>query len=428
MQIAQELAGYSSARPTCCAAPWARRSARRWRRSASDFVAGARRARHRARRRPRRSSMPARNSPTTASTRSTRRAYALRRLSDRLYEGELPVEFLAASMTLDMGNTDKLAEFRAEAQRLGIKVEPPSVNRSGVAFEVAGNTILLCAGRAQRRRRAGGRGDCGSARRAAFRGACRFREPRQSALVNKRVLESLAAAGAFDALEHNRARVFAAVDLMLASAQRTQECVARGPNRTVRRPGRARRAGAADGRAMAAGGTPAEGIRRDRLLPVGPSARRLCAALKRLRLQSWARVRRAVKSGVERRPCRRHGGGARRAPHPHRQQDGHHRAVRSHRALRGGDLRRRAAAVPRRARDRQRGGAVAVRPRCRGRRCAPASRPVEPLDRAAANLQKGLRVFLRDEAPIESVAKRLQGPPGATARAGQAPTARYRWC
>ena len=52
-----------------------------------------------------------------------------------------PVEFLAASMTLDMGNTDKLAEFRDEAQRLGIKVLPPSVNRSGVDFDVAGNAI-----------------------------------------------------------------------------------------------------------------------------------------------------------------------------------------------------------------------------------------------------------------------------------------------
>ena len=53
-----------------------------------------------------------------------------------------PVEFLAASMTLDMGNTDKLAEFRAEAERLGIKVEPPSINRSAVEFEVADNTIF----------------------------------------------------------------------------------------------------------------------------------------------------------------------------------------------------------------------------------------------------------------------------------------------
>src|SRR5262249_19169057 len=47
----------------------------------------------------------------------------------------------AASMTLDMGNTDKLLEFRAEAERLGVKVESPSVNRSGVDFEVEGSTI-----------------------------------------------------------------------------------------------------------------------------------------------------------------------------------------------------------------------------------------------------------------------------------------------
>src|SRR5260370_18429869 len=52
-----------------------------------------------------------------------------------------PVEFIAASMTLSMGNTDKLSEFRAEATRLGIKVEPPSVNRSGVEFDVDGKTI-----------------------------------------------------------------------------------------------------------------------------------------------------------------------------------------------------------------------------------------------------------------------------------------------
>src|SRR5262249_61167461 len=41
---------------------------------------------------------------------------------------------------------------------------------------------------------------------------------------------------------------------------------------------------------------------------------------------------------------------------------------------------------------------------------------VEPLDQAAAKLAKGLRVFLRDETPIESVAKRLEGP--ASGRAG----------
>ena len=52
------------------------------------------------------------------------------------FKANHPAEFLAASMTLDKGNTDKLAEFRAEAQRLGIKVMAPSVNESLVDFDV----------------------------------------------------------------------------------------------------------------------------------------------------------------------------------------------------------------------------------------------------------------------------------------------------
>src|ERR1700726_699354 len=68
-------------------------------------------------------------------------AYALVAYQTAYMKANFPVEFIAASMTLDMGNTDKLAEFRAEAGGLGIKVEPPSVNRSGVEFDVAGNAI-----------------------------------------------------------------------------------------------------------------------------------------------------------------------------------------------------------------------------------------------------------------------------------------------
>src|SRR6476469_3739951 len=63
-------------------------------------------------------------------------AYALVAYQTGYLKANYPVEFLAASMTLDMSNTDKLSEFRREAQRLGIKVEAPDVNRSGVTFEV----------------------------------------------------------------------------------------------------------------------------------------------------------------------------------------------------------------------------------------------------------------------------------------------------
>ena len=49
-------------------------------------------------------------------------AYALVAYQTAYMKANYPVEFLAASMTLDMGNTDKLSEFRTEAERLGIKV------------------------------------------------------------------------------------------------------------------------------------------------------------------------------------------------------------------------------------------------------------------------------------------------------------------
>ena len=92
-----------------------------------------------------------------------------------------PVEFLAASMTLDMGNTDKLSEFRAEAERLGIKVEPPSVNRSGVAFEVEGNTIYYALAALKGVGRQAVESIVDGARRQAVRRSHRFRPPHQSA-------------------------------------------------------------------------------------------------------------------------------------------------------------------------------------------------------------------------------------------------------
>ncbi len=76
-------------------------------------------------------------------------AYALLAYQTAYFKANYPVEFLAASMTLDKGSTDKLSEFCNEARHLGIKVEPPSVNRSGADFEVAasadGNLSILYA-------------------------------------------------------------------------------------------------------------------------------------------------------------------------------------------------------------------------------------------------------------------------------------------
>ena len=187
-----------------------------------------------------------------------------------------PVEFLAASMTLDINNTDKLSEFRAEAQRLGIKVEPPSINRSGATFEVGDDTIYYALAGAEGRRPAGGRSR--SSRRAGdgpFTSLADFAARVNPRAINKRVIESLAAAGAFDALDPNRARVFAGVEAILAACQRSHEAATIGQNDMFGGAADAPDDHAAAGRAVAAGRTAAARIRRRRLLPVRPSARRL---------------------------------------------------------------------------------------------------------------------------------------------------------
>src|SRR5271166_2548825 len=61
-------------------------------------------------------------------------AYAQVAYQTAYLKANYPVEFLAASMTLDTGSTDRLNVFRQEAQRLGIKVLPPDVNRSEAFF------------------------------------------------------------------------------------------------------------------------------------------------------------------------------------------------------------------------------------------------------------------------------------------------------
>ncbi len=66
-------------------------------------------------------------------------AYALVSYHTAYLKANCPEEFLAASMTLDLGNTDKLAMFAAEAKRTGIAVLPPCVNGSAVEFLVEQN-------------------------------------------------------------------------------------------------------------------------------------------------------------------------------------------------------------------------------------------------------------------------------------------------
>ncbi len=146
--------------------------------------------------------------------------YALIAYQTAWLKANRPVEFFAASMSLDLSNTDKLAVFYQDARRMGVEVLAPDVNRSGADFEVEEGRVLYALG-AVRNVGAQAMAHVAAVREAGGRFTDLFDfleriDPRQ---VNKRALESLARAGAFDGLHANRAQIVAAADSLIAYAQ-----------------------------------------------------------------------------------------------------------------------------------------------------------------------------------------------------------------
>ncbi|MFT3986537.1 DNA polymerase III subunit alpha [Aestuariivirga sp.] len=142
-----------------------------------------------------------------------------------------PVEFIAASMTLDMGNTDKLMVFRQEAQRLGVRIIPPSINESGVDFAVKNGAVVYSLA-ALRNVGAGAIQHLVDVREEGgpFTSIGQFARRVDARMLNKRALESLVKAGAFDTLNANRAQLLDAVESILALANRTSSEAAAGQN------------------------------------------------------------------------------------------------------------------------------------------------------------------------------------------------------
>ena len=158
-------------------------------------------------------------------------AYAVVSYQTAYLKANYPVEFLAASMTLDMGNTDKLMLFRREAQRLSIKVIPPSVNSSDVDFTVKDGTILYSLA-ALKNVGAGAVEQIVTARNSggAFKALGEFSRRVDAKALNRRALESMTKAGAFDTLNPNRAQVLDGVDSIIGIANRSASEAAAGQN------------------------------------------------------------------------------------------------------------------------------------------------------------------------------------------------------
>jgi DNA polymerase-3 subunit alpha len=147
-------------------------------------------------------------------------AYAIIAYQTGWLKANAPVEFVAASMSLDISNTDKLAVFYQDAKRLGVKVCPPDVNRSGSDFEVENGEVLYALGAVRNVGEAAMKNLVAVREEGGpFRDLFDFMERVDPRQVNKRAIENLARAGAFDRLHPNRAQIVANSDVLMAYGQ-----------------------------------------------------------------------------------------------------------------------------------------------------------------------------------------------------------------
>jgi DNA polymerase III subunit alpha len=157
-------------------------------------------------------------------------AYALIAYQTAYLKANYPVEFLAALMTLDLGNTDKLNVFHQELDRLGIALLPPDINRSEVTFAVepdpkSGRAAVRYALAAVKGVGAQAMAEIVAERTRGgrFKDLVDFARRIDARSFNRRQFENLARAGAFESLNPNRAQTFAAAEQLLRQASLAAE-------------------------------------------------------------------------------------------------------------------------------------------------------------------------------------------------------------
>jgi DNA polymerase-3 subunit alpha len=156
-------------------------------------------------------------------------AYAIPAYHTIWLKANYPAEFMAANLTNDISDIDRIAELIREAREMGLEVLPPDVNRSGRDFAVVDGRIVY--GLIGIRNVGAGAVDAILAERASvgrFTDVFDFLERIDLHQVNKRVVETLAQVGALDSLGETRATIIHNLDRLLDAAARSREAKAYG--------------------------------------------------------------------------------------------------------------------------------------------------------------------------------------------------------
>ena len=151
-------------------------------------------------------------------------AYSILSFQTAWLKAHYPAEFMAALLSSEIGNTDKVVQYINEARELGLEILPPDVNESGFKFTVVGDQRIRFGLGAVRNVGEGAIASIiegrGSGPYTTLSGLVERIDVR---LCNKRVVESLIAAGAGDSLGGHRKQLIEALDVVLGEAQLLQQ-------------------------------------------------------------------------------------------------------------------------------------------------------------------------------------------------------------
>ena len=151
-------------------------------------------------------------------------AYAMITFYTSYLKHYYPTEFMAAILTLEKNNTDKVVKYVDELKRMGIKLLPPDINRSGLVFEgrkVDVDVVVMFGMGAIK-----GAGDIALntmlkvRKEGEFKDFSDFVSRIDSSKVNKKVIESLIKAGAFDSFGYSRKAMLSQIEEIIETAKK----------------------------------------------------------------------------------------------------------------------------------------------------------------------------------------------------------------
>lgn len=151
-------------------------------------------------------------------------AYALIAYWTAWLKANYPIQFMAASMCLDLGNTDKLAIFKQDMDKNGWELRTPDINKSYADFSVEENSVRYALSALKG---VGEQAMINITQERAEKGPYKNLQDFVSRLdpknMNRRQLEQMICAGVFDSLNENRAQLSASGELILRHAQSLEE-------------------------------------------------------------------------------------------------------------------------------------------------------------------------------------------------------------